>query len=220
MAEFREVKLKGVSFPVEVNDEGTVVRCQGKIITQHLVKTSKTSRGFKACSILGKSFYVHRIVAEAFIINKRPIACKFVLHMDNNLSNNHVSNLAWGNSKDLYVKNRKFMDDGADKYRGSSSISFEEATKIAKRLDAGEFAKDICLEYGVSEMSIARIRKRYCKEKNASPRYNREIKSTVYKLSLKYTGPEIAKMTGLTYHTVYRWLKQKEKAPEKPIFYY
>ena len=220
MAEFKQVKLKGVPVPVEVNDDGTVVRCQDKIIKQHLVKTSKSGKGFLACSIMGKSFYVHRIVAEAFIVNKRPIACKFVMHLDNDLTNNRVTNLAWGNSKELYAKNRKILDAGEGKYRGSSTIPHDEAIKIAERLDKGEFAKDICLEYGVSEMSIARIRKRYCKEKNASPRYTSEIKATVYKLAAKYTGPEIAKITGLTYHTVYRWLKQKDKSDKKPNFYY
>lgn len=69
-------------------------------------------------------------------------------------------------------------------------------------------------------MSIARIRKRYCKEKNASPRYNREIKTTVFKLAQKYSAPEFAKITGLTYHTVYRWLKKGEQSTEKPTFYY
>ena len=220
MGKFKEVKLKGVTGFVEVNDDGTIIRYLGKELSQHIIKTTKNSAGYKAVSIHGKSFYIHRIVAEAYIFNKHPIANKYVLYKDNDQANNHYTNLMWGTSKDLFAKNRRVFDDGGEKYRGSSTISYEEALKVAKRLDNGEYAKDICVEYGVSEMSIARIRKRYCKAKNASPRYNREIKATVYKLSQKYSAPDIAKMTGLTYHTVYRWLKQNNGNNEKPVFYY
>ena len=219
MGEFKQVKLKGVKELVEVNEDGTIIKYLDKTINQHLIKTSKNSKGYKAVSIKGKSFYVHRIVAEAFILNTRPIACKYVLHINNDLLNNHYTNLKWGTSKDLYTKNSR-LKEGGETYRGSSTISYDEAVKIAKRLDNGEFAKDICVEYGVSEMSIARIRKRYCKDKSASPRYDREIKAAVYKLSFKYSAPEIAKITGLTYHTVYRWLKKNKKTNEKPTFYY
>lgn len=220
MGEVKQVKLKGVKDLVEVNEDGTFIKFKGKEVNQHLIKTSKNSKGYKAVSIAGKSFYVHRVVAEAFVYNERPIASKYVLHMDNDISNNHFSNLKWGTSKELYAKNSKLREADGEKYRGSSTITYEEAVKIAKRLDKGEFAKDICKEYGVSEMSIARIRKRYCKQKAASPRYDREIKTTVFKLAKKYSAPEIAKITGLTYHTVYRWLKKQDQSDEKPAFYY
>lgn len=220
MGKIKEVKLKGVKNLVAVNEDGTDIQYNNKTVNQHIIKTSKNSKGYKAVSIAGKSFYVHRIVAEAFVFNKRPIACKYVLHMDNDISNNHYTNLKWGTSKELYAKNSKLREAGGEKYRGSSTISYEDALKIAKRLDAGEYAKSICKEYGVSEMSIARIRKRYCKEKSASPRYGSDIKSTVFKLSQKYSAPQIAKITGLTYHTVYRWLKKKDETGEKPAFYY
>ncbi len=220
MEELKEVKLKGVTDPVEVSEDGTIIKFQGKEVNQHVIKTSKTSVGYKAISIKGKGFYVHRVVAEAYIVNKRPIANKYVLHKNNDIKDNHYTNLMWGSSKDLYAKNRKVFKDGGRKYRGSSNISYDEAVKIAKRLDNGEYAKDICLEFGVSEMSIARIRKRYCKEKSKSPRYNREVKATVYKLSKKYSAAKIATMTGLSYHTVYRWVKKIKEDDQKPVFYY
>ena len=220
MGNLKHVKLKGVRDIVMVNEDGSEVKFQGRELNQHLIKTSKNSAGYKAVSIQGKSFYVHRLVAEAFIVNKKPITHKYVLHINNDLTNNHYSNLKWGTSKDLYAKNKKIGVVGGEKYRGSSPISYEDALNIAKRLDKGELAKDICVEYNVSEMSIARIRKRYCQEKNASPRYNREVKTTVFKLAQKYSAPEIAKITGLTYHTVYRWLKKIEQTNEKPVFYY
>lgn len=220
MEELKKVKLKGLSDFVEINVDGTVIKFQNKVVSQHKVKTSKNSFGYRAVSIQAKSFYVHRIVAQAYIHNNKPITHKYVLRIDNDLSNNHYTNLMWGTGKDLQKKNTKKGTKDEPKYRGSSSISYDEALKIAKRLDEGEFAKDICIEYGVSEMSIARIRKRYCKSKNVSPRYNDEIKAMVFKLLKKYDAAEVAKMTGLSYHTIYRWKKKGDEFEGKPTFHY
>ncbi len=220
MNELKKFKIKGVKNFIEINEDGTIVKYKDKVLSQHLIKTSKNSQGYKVVSIAGVSRYVHRLVAEAFIFNPKPITHKYVLHTNNDLHNNHYTNLMWGTSKDLYAKNNRTKIQGGEKYRGSSTIPYEEALKIAKRLDNGEYAKDICKEYGVSEMSITRIRKRYCKTKTASPRYNKEIKFTVYKLAKKYPAAHIAKVTGLPYHTVYRWLKNMDKDAEKPAFYY
>jgi DNA invertase Pin-like site-specific DNA recombinase len=60
-------------------------------------------------------------------------------------------------------------------------------------------------------MSISRIRKRYCKQKQASPRYDKTIKETVRKLALKHPAGEVARITGINYHTVYRWLKGQKR---------
>jgi len=46
----------------------------------------------------GKTYRIHRLVAEAFIPN--PNNYPNVLHNDNDTSNNSVSNLRWGTQKD------------------------------------------------------------------------------------------------------------------------
>lgn len=218
MENLKKVKLKGVPGFVEINENGAIIKYQGKPVSTYAVHSTKGAHPYQACHIGKKNFYVHRIVAEAFVPNPKPVSNKFVLHLSADLSNNHYTNLKWGDGKDLHKKNKEIGLSGTPAHRNGSPITYEEALKIAKRLDNGEFAKDICREYGVSEMSIARIRKRYCSQTTVSPRYESDIKSTVYKLSQKYTAPEIAKITGLKYHTVYRWLKKMEK--EKPAFLY
>jgi hypothetical protein len=45
-----------------------------------------------------KNQYIHRLVAENFIPN--PNNYPKVLHIDNDPTNNHVSNLMWGTQKD------------------------------------------------------------------------------------------------------------------------
>ncbi|MFC2086795.1 transposase [Bacteroidota bacterium] len=217
MKKFRKVRLKGISDPIEVNADGTLIIYKGKEVNRFFVKSPNHKNGYYACSISGKSIYIHRIVAEAFVANKRPLFYKLVLHKNGNTLDNHYSNLIWGNASELHKIRVKLGIPGVgvtrpdDKLRINSTISHEEALKIAKRLDNGEYAKDICKEYNVSEMSIARIRKRYCKNKVASPRYDKEIKETVLKLTEKYPASEVARIVGINYHTVYRWSKNKDK---------
>ncbi|MBU0765742.1 MAG: helix-turn-helix domain-containing protein [Bacteroidetes bacterium] len=212
----KKVRLKGIPKPVEVNEDGSVIMYLGKKRRIYLLKGPKNERGYRCCSIAGKNFYVHHIIAEAYVPNPRPLAYKLVIHLNGDSLDNHYSNLAWGDNRELYKLRVKLGIPGvgdANKNinkRPNSKISEREAIKIAKRLDKGEYASDICKEYDVSEMSIARIRKRYCKNNQASPRYGKEIRKTVYKLSEKYFANEIAEITGIKYHTIYRWLKSKE----------
>lgn len=49
------------------------------------------------CSKQKKNIYIHRAVAECFVINHRPTIYKEVNHIDGNKSNNHYSNLEWCN---------------------------------------------------------------------------------------------------------------------------
>jgi len=211
----KKVKLKGVPEPVKVNEDGTIIKYQGKLRPINLIKSAHRKRGYYVCRIAGKNFYVHHIVAEAYVPNKRPLVHKMVIHKNANSLDNHYTNLTWGNAKELNKLRIKLGIPGAGvipkdkKWRHTSKIKYKEAIKIAKRLDKGELAKDICKEYNVSEMSISRIRKRYCKQKQASPRYDKKIKKTVLKLAEKHPPGEVARITGIKYHTVYRWLKSQ-----------
>lgn len=214
--EYKELKLKGIKEPITVSEDGTEVYFQGKLLNQYLIKSTKHSSGYRCCSIKNTQYYIHRIVAEAFVTNLHPVSHKLVIHKDCNTLNNHHTNLIWGNNKTVYEVRVKHNIPGAgvsfrdSSYRGSSKISYEEAIKIARRLDNGEAANSICKEYGVSEMSIIRIRKRYCKNKIASPRYSKDIKNTVIKLREKHSPKRIAEITGIRYETVLRWCKSKE----------
>ena len=213
----RKVKLKGISEPVEVNKDGTKIKYKGSIRPIYLLKSSKKKKGYYTCRISGKQVYVHHIVAEAYVPNTRPLIYKIIVHKNGNTLDNHYSNLVWSNAKELYHLRAQLGipgvgDSQKDKYhRNNSKISHKEALRIAKRLDKGELAKDICKEYDVSEMAISRIRKRYCEHKQASPRYDRNIKKTVLKLAEKHAATEVARITGITYHTVYRWLKANKR---------
>ena len=50
-------------------------------------------KGYRRVRLQGKTFKVHRLVAEAFVPN--PDNLPYVLHKDGDRENNHYTNLEW-----------------------------------------------------------------------------------------------------------------------------
>ena len=78
--------------------------------------------------------YVHRLVALAFVPNPKPVSYKMVLHRNCVSTDNRYQNLEWGNQKALTQNRIKNGLAGAKslEVRGSSTISYEDALKIAE----------------------------------------------------------------------------------------
>ena len=193
----KTVKVMGIPKPVRINEDGTEVWYDGHKLKISLAKSNGHRHGFYQCSINNKNTYTHKLVALAFVLNERPIVYKMVLHKDCNSLNNHYKNLEWGDRTKLMENLKAAGLAGANRltdpnYRGSSKISVEEAISIAKRLDSGEYANVICKEFGVSEMSINRIRKRYCETKQVSVRYSNKTKATIMRLCLDHPSKRVA----------------------------
>lgn len=74
--------------------DGRRQRTRGVLKAQTIGK-----RGYKYISIsknnISKKFYVHRIMAEAFVKNEKPDVMTFVNHIDGNKLNNDARNLEW-----------------------------------------------------------------------------------------------------------------------------
>lgn len=62
------------------------------------LKQSTSEKGYKHVALDGKTYKVHRLVASGFILNTDKK--EQINHIDENKSNNHVSNLEWVNSKE------------------------------------------------------------------------------------------------------------------------
>jgi hypothetical protein len=75
----------------EISDKGRV----RNTLTKKLLKLTTQEHGYVTVSINKKQFYLHRLVAFAFIDNLDPINKIFVNHLDGNKENNTVENLEW-----------------------------------------------------------------------------------------------------------------------------
>lgn len=65
-------------------------------ITWHKI-AQYNGKGYRRVRLRGKTFKVHRLVAEAFLPN--PDKLPYVIHLDGDKNNNHVSNLQWSDKQ-------------------------------------------------------------------------------------------------------------------------
>lgn len=87
----------------EIFDNGEIKKTNNGRINMYQLN------GYKTFSYKGKTYYIHRLVAESFIpnINNYPI----INHIDGNKQNNNVNNLEWctysHNMKEAYKNNQR-----------------------------------------------------------------------------------------------------------------
>lgn len=99
--------IEGYEGLYQVSNQGRVKSLSRKVanamfsIKEHVVKEGDNGHGYKFVSLWannkGNRYYVHRLVALAFIPN--PNDYKYINHKDEDKSNNHVSNLEWCTAK-------------------------------------------------------------------------------------------------------------------------
>jgi hypothetical protein len=90
--------VRGLVGRYQVSDDGYVrslpdIDLRGRFMTGCILKAGVTEKGYLHVSLGGKSYRVHRLVAQAFISN--PDKLPQVNHKDGVKSNNHWLNLEW-----------------------------------------------------------------------------------------------------------------------------
>ena len=63
-------------------------------------------KGYRRVRLQGRTFKVHRLVAEAFVPN--PYNLPYVLHKDGNRENNHCTNLEWSSRQSNHPLEKNF----------------------------------------------------------------------------------------------------------------
>lgn len=90
--------INGYEGLYQVSDCGNV----RNLITGRVLKQRSNGNGYIRIELWknqrGRKFYMHRLVAEAFL--RRPSNCTEVNHKDLDRANNHVSNLEWVTSSE------------------------------------------------------------------------------------------------------------------------
>lgn len=92
-------------------------RCGMRKVKEHIMTPVKGSKGYFYVSLSkmdrGRTFTVHRLVANAFIPNPENLPC--VNHKDEDKFNNNVDNLEWcthlynNTYNDVHLKRRKYV---------------------------------------------------------------------------------------------------------------
>ena len=118
-------------------------------------------------SIKNKSYYLSRIVAEAFVPNKNPEKNKIVRHLDDDPYNNYYKNLKWGtpkentwdaikNGKVVYGDNRIYTKGDL---HGNRVLDGDDVKKIIKLLKKSIPLKEISKKFDVDVDVIRHIYK-------------------------------------------------------------
>lgn len=128
---------------VEVNEHGqlrALVKGKWKVL-----KARNNGRGYWNVNRNNKTFYVHRLVAEAFLGGPQPDL--EVNHKDGNKSNNHWSNLEWvtQESNRAHAVRTGLMP---------KTFTNEEAKVIWFMKDCGMTIVDIAKQMGTSRAPI------------------------------------------------------------------
>lgn len=100
-----------------------------------------------------KHYFVHRLVAEAFVFNKKKV--ETVDHIDNDKNNNCACNLQWL-TRSQNSKKRAFDGVAAINY-GNAKINFETAEDIRKLFKEGVGRKALQEKFSLSKASISKI---------------------------------------------------------------
>jgi hypothetical protein len=121
-----------------------------------------------------KNFYIHILVAEAFIPN--PENKLTIDHIDRNTKNNCVENLRWASSSEQ-TRNRKcasntgwpgvYWVESMQSYRASIRLPKKEGEKMGKKINKCCAVK----KYGAEEALKLAIKWREDKEKEIDPEF-------------------------------------------------
>ncbi|ENA37416.1 hypothetical protein HMPREF1487_04334 [Pseudomonas sp. HPB0071] len=132
-----------------------------RFIPGKLKAFSRNNQGY--CSVhlysgqIMHKFYVHRLVAMAFISN--PLSLPQVNHLDGNKENNAASNLAWCTAVEncRHAVTAKLYESVRGEAVNSAVLTEAQVIEIRRMASEGSYHKDIAAIFGVGRKAITKI---------------------------------------------------------------
>lgn len=145
-------------WPYEVSDHGRVRRSEGSVGTWRgrILSSPPNGSGYPVVVLSGRSrrrmFYVHRLVATAFL-GPVPVG-QNVNHLDGDKSNNHVDNLEYLTPGDnnRHAHSVGLMAKG--ERHGHSRLTRRDVVRIRAMADAGCKAREVARRIGAHESTV------------------------------------------------------------------
>lgn len=147
-----------------ISNHGRVKSLRVDTVKGTIIKPSRVSDfpTFQGRTVEGKrsTRYIHKIVAELFMTN--PENKPFIIHLDYDKYNNHVSNLAYATQEELTKHHRNNPNYKKKAFDPSwSKLTYNEAKILKKKLldpNRKTRIKMLAKQFGISEMQAWRIK--------------------------------------------------------------
>jgi len=172
IGEVREWKeIKGYEGLYEVSNYGQVrsldkVDCLGRERKGRVLKQQKHKRGYLNIGLtknkIRKMCYVHRLVAQAFVLNPENKA--EVNHIDGDKENNLAENLEWvtssENNQHAYNTGlNQALNRAKGEKHGESKLTEKQVVEIYVRVHNGESGRKLASEFNVTHYTISDIKR-------------------------------------------------------------
>jgi hypothetical protein len=154
-----KTKKSEIFYPIEEHNNYAVSN-SGKVknvLTKRVLKNFIDGSGYGNVDLDDENNSVHRLVATAFLPNPKNKPC--VDHIDNNRTNNNVSNLRWATVQENMM-NCKLKSNNTS---GTKGVSFDKAVQKYKVSISFE-GKRIHLGYYDDIKEATKIRRQAAKE--------------------------------------------------------
>jgi len=138
------------------------------LVTNKWLKPRNAGAGYQSVMLYkdkkGKNFYVHRLVAEAFLDKVDGKTC--VNHIDGDKTNNCVSNLEWAtHSENMYHANAIGLQTGSEKQKAAArengkvmrKLTIEQVSEVKDMYANGMFQREIADHFGMSQSQISSV---------------------------------------------------------------
>jgi hypothetical protein len=145
----------------QVSNYGRIKSFFNKGKYEQMLKTHELN-GFKIANISinnkKPSIYIHRLVAEAWI-PKPSNDHNYVMHLDGNLSNNHISNLAWMTKEQMHAHRRELKKKSTTVKISNSKLNESDVRLLKSMLQRGVSHIQIAKMFCISGMQVTRIKR-------------------------------------------------------------
>ena len=197
----------------KVSSHGRIKSYHERYKKPRILKTSMTTTGYRKVELAKnkkkKSLKVHRIVAEAFILNEENKP--YVNHLDSNPLNNNVNNLEWCTQKENMIHSAIFGNHKSFAWKNKEQVISEYVSGKSITYLAKKYGRTNCNTI-IDVLKRGKIKRRTRTEQRMKYNYSRKEMVSMFENGLR--NVDIARNLGIP-RVLVNTYKHKWKKGEK-----